>query len=73
VWCKGAKNKKFEARNPKHEARNKFKLMKNKTTTMVQTGRIGFGVLDFPDLRFICFRVCFGPRGLFRYSDFGFY
>jgi len=38
---------KFEARNPKHEARNKFKMMKNKTTTMLQTGRIEFTVLDF--------------------------
>jgi hypothetical protein len=38
---------KEKARNPKHEARNKLKMMKNKTTAMLQTGRIEFTVLDF--------------------------
>jgi len=36
-----------KARNPKHEARNKFKMMKNKTITMLQTELIEFTVLDF--------------------------
>jgi hypothetical protein len=42
--------------------------MKNKTMTMLQTGRIDLGVLDFPDLGFILALVCFG----FRASNFGF-
>jgi len=40
-------------------------MMKNKTTTMFQTGRIEFTVLDFLILNL------FGP-GLFRISIFGF-
>jgi hypothetical protein len=62
-------------------------MMKNKTTTMFQTGRIEFTVLDFlilnlfgPGLfRISCFGfrihprgVYFGPRGFFRASDFEF-
>jgi hypothetical protein len=42
---------KFEARNPKSETI--LKMMKNKTTTMLQTGGTEFSVLDFPDLWFI--------------------
>jgi len=42
--------------------------MKNKTTPMLQTGRIEITVLDFPDFEFILAAVCFE----FRYSNFGF-
>jgi hypothetical protein len=38
---------------------------------MLQTGRIGFDVLDFLILNLFG-PVCFGPRGRFRASDFGF-
>ena len=61
---KDAKNK-----NPKHEIRNNFKMMKDKTQSMLQTRRIGIGVLDFPGLRIVSGLVCFE----FRYSDFGFW
>jgi hypothetical protein len=63
VSRKGAKNKKFEARNPKFETISNDQNMSN-----YKKASFGFGVLNFPNLRFICLGVCFG----FRYSDFGF-
>jgi len=76
VSRKGAKHasKKFEARNPKLETRNsKLETKSNDLkTTNSKRAQIGFEVLDFPDLGFILAPVCFGPRGFFRYSDFGF-
>jgi len=63
--AKDAKDLEQETRSTKSEIRNKFKMMKNKTITMFQTGRIEFTVLDFLILNL------FGP-GLFRISIFGF-
>ena len=47
--AKAAKKKKFEARNPKLETNlNDQKAQNSKPASF------GFGVLDFPDWRFIC-------------------
>jgi hypothetical protein len=46
---KGAKNKKFEARNPKSET-----ISNDQNTQNSKQASFRFGVLDFPDLRFIC-------------------
>jgi hypothetical protein len=46
--AKDAKNKKFEARNPKFETNSNDQNMQNS-----KPASFGFGVLDFPDLRFI--------------------
>jgi len=40
---------KFEARNPKFETNSNDQNMQNS-----KQASFGFGVLDFPDLRFIC-------------------
>jgi hypothetical protein len=45
---KGIKGK-FEARNPKFETNSNDQNMQNS-----KQASFGFGVLDFPDLRFIC-------------------
>jgi hypothetical protein len=45
----GARNQKFEARNPKFETNSNDKNRENSKQTS-----LGFGVLDFPDLRFVC-------------------
>ncbi len=57
-------------RNSKSEIRNKFQNMKYKTTTMFQTGRTEFSVLDFPSLRFNWLR--FVSDFELRISDFAF-
>jgi hypothetical protein len=61
--AKGAKTKKFETRNPKFET-----ISNDQNKSNSKQASFGFGVLDFPDLRFISLGVCFG----FRYLDFGF-
>jgi len=65
--AKGAKTKNFETRNPKFET-----ISNDQNKSNSKQASFGFGVLDFPDLRFISLGVCFGPRGRFRYLDFGF-
>jgi len=47
--AKFGKNKKFEARNPKFETNSNVQIMQNS-----KPASFGFGVLDFPDLRFAC-------------------
>jgi hypothetical protein len=46
--AKGAKDKRFEARNPKFETNSNNKNRGNSKQTS-----FGFGVLDFPDLKFV--------------------
>jgi hypothetical protein len=65
-------NRKFEARKkprgPKFETNSKQEIQ-NKYNVPNRRDRIRrFGFSEFEI--FGC--VCFGPRGLFRYSDFGF-
>src|SRR5882724_956606 len=55
--------RKFETRNPKFETNSNDQKTKNS-----KPAHFGFRFLDFG---FDCF-VCFGSRGLFRASDFGF-
>jgi hypothetical protein len=45
----------------------------DRNSTNSKRAQIGVDVLDFPDLGFILASVCFGPRGLFRNSDFEIY
>ncbi len=61
------RKRKFEARNPKQ-----IQNMKCKTTTMFQTGRTEFSVLDFPSLRFNWLRFVSVRGAAFdiRISDF---
>jgi len=58
----------YKFRSTKTEARNKFKIMKNKSTAMLQTGRVEFTVLDFLILNLCCRR--FVSNFDIRISDF---
>src|SRR5215470_9307996 len=63
--------KNFEARNSKFETIANDQNKQNSKQVPLE-----FVVSDFPDLRFVWIRVCFGSFDIaqdrFRYSDFGF-
>ena len=69
----GANNKNFEARKrprgPKFEIRNNSKMIKN---SKFQTNSIRIRCFGFSEFEIYLAPVCFGPRGFFRASDFGF-
>jgi len=52
----------FKTRNPKFET-----ISNGQKSESSKQARFGFRNWD------LNLRVCFGPRGFFRYSDFGFY
>ena len=52
TFCRGVRGPKNK--NSKHEIRNSKQFQIIKICKNVNQASFGFGVLDFPDLRFIC-------------------